>query len=432
MTGVTLLVTITLATLYISVQAALQLAILARGTAGASTHLLMMELRPVDPNGVASISLTYEDLKPLPSLVPAVKDVTVWSTRSIRQIYLRGQAYYDPERRGPGVPYHSTRPLLGVVPPQLQSVFGLSLQQGRFFLADDVRKGARVAVIGPEIHAQLGGGDVVGEGIKLTLDDRFGLETYEHYTVVGVLRHRMPLLATMFGSRHEAVRLFLARIFRVPLDDPTSVTTAQAVQREQLAFGNTALNISVLVPLSSATQELFLPLPPLIYFAVDMPEEERGELVRDPVSHSYFPRGIAEINDKIRAALLPRVGSDYNLLFLHQGTFADYLRVNARPVLWLLGRIVAAGLFLVLLLAVRRLLLPVLLGRPPLWNVGDMYKANARALAMAIALGVVLGLVLNVIVLRIVFAPPLVVSVVGLLIAFAVVRQGQRLKAMAM
>jgi len=432
MTGGLLLVTVTLATLYISVQAAVQLSILARGTAGASTHLLMMELRPVDPNGVASISLTYEDLKPLPSLVPAVTDFTVWSTRSISQIYLRGQAYYDRQlRREPGIVHHlPTRPLLGVVPPQMKSVFGLSLQQGRFISADDVRKGARVAVIGPEIHTQLGGGDVVGEGITLTLKHGSGPETAEYYTVVGVLCHRMPLLATLFRSRNETVRLLLNRMFRVPMDDPTSIATAQAVQREQLAFGNRVLNISVLVPLSSATQELFLPLPPIIYFVVNVPEENRGDLMRDPVSHSYFPRGIAEINDKIRAALLPKIGLDYNLLFLHQGTFADYLRVSVRPALWILGRIVAAGLSLMLLLAVRGLLLPVLLGRPSLWHVRDLYKANARSLAMAIALGAVLGLALNVVGLRLEFAPSLVVSIAGLLIAFAVVRQGQSLKAM--
>jgi len=314
----------------------------------------------------------------------------------------------------------------------MESTFGLSLKYGRFITDDDVRNGARVAVIGPEIHARFGGGDVIGEGITLTLIEQPFPGTFEnyiaHYTIVGALGHRMPLLSAMFNSRRETVRLLLGRILHVPLDDPESIETAQAVQREQLIIANTALNVSVLVPRASEAQEAVVSSPPLIYFTVDLPEEARGELVRDQVSHSYFPRGIAEINDKIRAALLPSVGPDYKLLFLYQGTFADYLRVQARPVLWILGWIVAAGLIVVFLLAVGGLLLPIRSGRPRLWIVGALYKANSRALAMAISLGAVLGLALNVAVLGLDIAPPVVVSMAFLLLALAVARQGRKSK----
>ena len=431
---VLLLLTIALATLYINVQAAMQLSILARGTAGANTHLLMMEPRSVYSNELASSRPIYEGLRQLPSLVPEVTDVTMWSTRSISQIYLRGQALRDMHiRREQGVTRrHSTLPLLGKVSPQMKSTFGLSLKYGRFISDDDVRNGARVAVIGPEIHVRFGGGDVIGEGITLTLIQQPFPGTFEnyiaHYTIVGVLGHRMPLLSAMFNSRRETVRLLLSRILHVPLDNPESIETAQAVQREQLIIANTVLNVSVLVPRACEAQEAVVSTPPLIYFTVDLPEDACGELVRDQVSHSYFPRGIAEVNDKIRAALLPSVGPDYKLLFLYQGTFADHLRVQARPVLWILGRIVAAGLFLVFLLTVGGLLLPIRSGRPRLWSVRALYKANSHALAMAISLGAVLGLALNVAVLGLDVSPPVVVSMAFLLLALAVARQWRKSK----
>jgi len=346
-----------------------------------------MEWRPINPGGTEITSITYEDLRQLPTLVPAVTAVTVWDSRSIAQIYLRERAYHDIHfRPEPGaVIYNPPDPRLSEASPQMKSVFGLTLQQGRFFSDDDVKSGARVAVIGPNVHAALGGGDVIGEGVTLELFGADGKETTEYFTVIGVLDHRLPLFDALLFSRSEVmqsevVERLVACLFRVTMDDQASVATAQAVQREQLALANTVFNRSVIVPFNKDKQEPLATSPPLIYFTVDIPEEALGQLVHDEASFSYFPRGIAAINDRIRAALLPRIGPDFNLLFLHQGTFADYLRVHARPALWILGWIVAAGLFLVLLLAMCGWLLPVLLGRPPLWSVVDLYKPKPAPL----------------------------------------------------
>ncbi|MEB3195710.1 MAG: ABC transporter permease [Candidatus Sericytochromatia bacterium] len=83
------------------------------------------------------------------------------------------------------------------LPPQGQAFYQLGLDQGRFLLAEDEQAGRRVAVLGPDLAANLFAGSAIGQELRIA-DGRF--------RVVGVLSRKSALNAgNRFWSRAAVI-----------------------------------------------------------------------------------------------------------------------------------------------------------------------------------------------------------------------------------
>ncbi|MDP3487820.1 MAG: ABC transporter permease [Bacillota bacterium] len=304
------------------------------------THLLYLQPYFFAPSLQERGVLTYEDVMELKQSVPEIEHISIWDRGGLVQMGFRDKVYPDWQAK------HKVAPIVGAVTPQLQDVFGLELLEGRFISERDVQDRRRFCVIGGKIHERLGGGNVIGEALSLDMLSSDGLRTREIFIIVGVLKNRLPLYAPL---PDRVFYELIPYVLKVPTKDISSYQTARAIQREQLAAANFALNESVLLPYMAEYADQALSPSATIYLQVNVSGDnssgfvlDRESMIGKDVEHnlgpasSYWPQGVAEAGGKIREVLRARVGSDKVFQFLYQGTYSDYLRLQTGPLVMVL------------------------------------------------------------------------------------------------